>query len=59
MKKGFFDSLLTEVDGPRAGAVGGLVVEDSEGVRVTGGNGSDTDGLLSLERTWLLVGVVS
>lgn len=49
-----------EDDGPRCtGARGGLVVVESDGVKVGGGGASDVGGLLSLDSTWLLVGVVS
>lgn len=60
LKKGFFDSLLMEDDGPRfTGASGGLVAVDSDGVKAGGARGSDVGGLLSRDSTWLLVGVVS
>lgn len=60
LKKGFFDSLLMDDDGPRlAGASGGLVVVLSDGVNVGSAGASGAEGLFSLERTWLLVGVVS
>ena len=53
-------SLLMEDEGPRVtGASDGLVTADSEGVNVGGAGGSNVGGLLSLESTWLLVGVVS